>query len=213
MSKSGDINAQNLDRVTLCTRCGYALEGLPPIGRCPECGLAYSPNRIVIFGRAQGRNKTFDGRFSLLTFIYFVLITAYLVADHAIGRRYSDTIQIALATLIFGGAIWRRHLARRDMPAESQVHLSPNGYGFRDGLGDVTIEPWQPANHVRIRALLRDSYRLQIKASTRWFSPDLLDFVFQSDEPTAVEIANRIEQFRHGTKVERDFALNDLVPR
>jgi predicted amidophosphoribosyltransferase len=31
-----------------CPRCGYTLRGLPSVGVCPECGLAYDPDCEVI---------------------------------------------------------------------------------------------------------------------------------------------------------------------
>jgi hypothetical protein len=213
MSKSGDINAQNLNRVTLCTRCGYALQGLPSRGRCPECGRAYSPDVLVLFGNGQGGEKTFGAPDVATTLLYFLII-GYIVYAEFVPlqhRRYFQWVPIAA---ILMSQIWRRYRPRSGMPAETQVHLSPSGFGLRDGPGDVTMAPWQTKHRVLIRALPRDLYRLQIKFPLmQYVTNHPLDFTFEADEATALRVAERIEQYRNGRKVERDFALNEPVQR
>jgi hypothetical protein len=42
----------------LCPECEYALTGLPPRGRCPECGREYDQSIIVLRGWASGELAT-----------------------------------------------------------------------------------------------------------------------------------------------------------
>ena len=44
---SGAWNPVSLDQ---CPDCGYLLTGLPEQGICPECGLAYGPDLLVLYG-------------------------------------------------------------------------------------------------------------------------------------------------------------------
>jgi hypothetical protein len=212
MSKSGDVNAQNLNRVTLCTRCGYALQGLPSRGRCPECGREYSPDVLVLYGRGRGGKKTLTAPGALMMLLYALAIAAFIATDQIFDRKYASMLHPTLAVLIFGGFICRRYMLRKQMPAESQLHLSSAGFGFRDGLGDVTMTSWQAADRVLIRAIPLNLYRLQVKARPMQFVADHpLDFTFEAEEVVAIRIAERIEQYRNGLKVERDFPLKELV--
>jgi hypothetical protein len=42
---------------TICSNCGYALEGLPTNVVCPECGREQRPTEIVLYGWARGSHE------------------------------------------------------------------------------------------------------------------------------------------------------------
>lgn len=46
--------ATNLER---CPVCRYSLQGLPAVYRCPECGLAYDRDIVVLGGQRTGPEK------------------------------------------------------------------------------------------------------------------------------------------------------------
>ncbi|MCP4591218.1 MAG: hypothetical protein GY842_10760 [bacterium] len=47
--QGGESTAADAGRhLECCPRCGYALEGLPVEHRCPECGLAYDQDTLII---------------------------------------------------------------------------------------------------------------------------------------------------------------------
>ncbi len=41
-------------RLSHCGGCGYALNGLPDVGVCPECGKPYDQETVVLHGWARG---------------------------------------------------------------------------------------------------------------------------------------------------------------
>ena len=41
-------------RLPNCPQCDYALQGLPPAGRCPECGFEYDEQTFVLKGMSRG---------------------------------------------------------------------------------------------------------------------------------------------------------------
>lgn len=98
-------------RLDRCPDCGYLLCGLPARGLCPECGFAYDPSMIVLYGWEKGRSRHRWARWH---------------------RWWS----------LAGGA-----------PAPVQVRLTPTGYGLRDGIGPVTLRPWQRAMGVNFEPI------------------------------------------------------------
>lgn len=60
MNSTGDGSAQSAECVNLdlpCWQCGYNLRGLPPPGRCPECGEEVATSVRAVRKDVQGRNQ------------------------------------------------------------------------------------------------------------------------------------------------------------
>jgi hypothetical protein len=208
MSRSGDINARGLVQCVICPQCGYALEGLAAVGRCPECGREYSPETLVLYGTGTGRRKEGAG---LIALMFVAATVCFILVPYAISQKYAGVLQpITLIFAISGIEWWRRRTVHRNMPAETQLRLTPTGFGCRDGLGEVTLYPWEESHRVVMRALPKDRYRLQIKAHVRQIVCQPLDFQFDADEETARRVAKRIEHYR-GAPVHVDFEMTQLV--
>jgi hypothetical protein len=147
-----------------------------------------------------------------MTLLFLLIMVAYVVYTHFVPRRSAGQLQWILIALIGARAIWDRFGQQSELPAKTQLQLSPAGFGLRDGFGEVTIVSWQPRYRVRLRSAGGDSYRLRIRVP--WLhlvASDPLDFTFQADQSTALSVAGRIEQYRNGVKVERDFGFRSSV--
>ncbi|HEY2587452.1 MAG TPA: hypothetical protein VGI81_17030 [Tepidisphaeraceae bacterium] len=83
--------------LTRCMRCGYCLETLAPEGTCPECGIAYDQQTIVLSGTWSGNGGIATGSTGA--------IVAYLGVGAFIGwMMYSGgNHAFALAVAIFVG--------------------------------------------------------------------------------------------------------------
>src|SRR5438045_7361553 len=75
-----DTSASNPLRLDLCPACGYALEGLPEEGRCPECGVEYRPGLIVLHGFGGGIS-TGRARLAWTTAAVYVVIAILMVTS------------------------------------------------------------------------------------------------------------------------------------
>jgi hypothetical protein len=196
MSKSGDINAQGLTRCVFCPQCGYNLKGLPDRGFCPECGFAYSPGMIVLYGSGEGGKRTGLGK--LLSYIYLAaIVCAAIVMDRfpLFARAWTMPIVLIGFALLF--AAYRRAM-RGDMPAETQLRLSAEGFVQRDGVGEATLTPWKQYHKVELSPRWLDSgYVLKIRGlATQFVLDHPVQFVFEADQRTAHEIRLRINGFR-----------------
>ncbi len=131
-------------------------------GCCPECGLRYGPEHIILF--AWGWGPLYAKSRWPLTFF----CGAYI----AFGSLFPITFLIAMLhfparTSVFAGlmrhplflnmlfaesafilsialfAILRRRSILRTMPAPVQLRLSPAGLVVRGGLGGRKLRPWE----------------------------------------------------------------------
>src|SRR4051812_24044588 len=55
-----------------CPGCGYLLIGLPPEGRCPECGNAYNPSIVILWGD-RGDRRGLSFQFEVISSVVWLL--------------------------------------------------------------------------------------------------------------------------------------------
>ena len=91
-----------------CSACGYDLSGLPPRGRCPECGQAFNmlTGEGVADARARGkaaRSLDFAARLRTLTFAFFAVAT---LAAGGVGALFAANPYRPLALAAVVGAVF-----------------------------------------------------------------------------------------------------------
>ncbi len=126
-----------------CLMCGYDLQGLPEIHTCPECGLDYDLNRIVIP----------IGGYRRIIKLYLPLITItlpLLALFHQfirIGLSTKQIVIMAIITLIIGIHIFRM-VPRRHLYL-TYLALDLKGVHFFYANGDVTHYVWPDIEQAR----------------------------------------------------------------
>lgn len=75
--------------VSICSRCGYSLAGLPAGGFCPECGAAYTGTCLVLPAWRPGP----AGRLAAFP------VVAALLAGMSVAERRLDPFYVGVATL------------------------------------------------------------------------------------------------------------------
>ena len=107
--------------VTACPTCGYLIAGLPPTGRCPECGGGYDRRELVIFGRRS--------RWSWWPVALSAASSSFLAATSLRDRRNgSDVVYVAFGGLGLVGFV-RVMVARswENRPGSARLRLSASG--------------------------------------------------------------------------------------
>lgn len=195
-----------LDR---CPDCGYLFTGLPDRGICPECGFAYNPDMIVLYGwahhlRAKESNR-YSSRFrtgllwfARIAFLLFVLVPALM------RQAWSSLTFPAVVIAILLVSTFRRKQLLEDAPAPVQLRLFPEGFSQRDGIGQVTLRPWRAGKHLRLKRMFNGRYRIR---TWRWYMIVLLrkrhvDFEFHAFPGTPGRIQERIDRWRTAQSVE-----------
>ncbi len=111
------IEPTNPLQLDCCPDCGYSLHGLPDRGMCPECGLEYGPDLIILYGktsqgvslRAITSGKTLPPSITLVPLVVLVALLVPIVLS------YGLIALILLVLAVYGWLLWR--LARiGDMP-------------------------------------------------------------------------------------------------
>lgn len=172
-------------RPPICPQCGYSFEGLAAAGCCPECGLSYGRDHVVLF--AWGPSFPLCAKSpKLLIFICsilalfavviaaeplvlarfgaFTLVTGYKVAPPLLALQL---FVLAEQLYIIFFLISRRRRFLRTMPAPIQLRLSADGFGFRQGLGRARLRRWHRTTTFALHT--RKNGELQIiLRHTRW---------------------------------------------
>ncbi len=123
--------------VTACRACGHLIAGLPPVGRCPECGGPYDRHEFVLFGRQPREAWAAWGSLCascLLAAMYLRRPSTWVEAG--VGVCY------AIGAAAFVAESVARLMAVR--PGSARVRLSRAGYA-------VDTEP--PPRPVLLRAV------------------------------------------------------------
>ena len=128
-----DTEAADIWRLEICPECGYALEGLPQIGNCPECGKLFDRSRIVLIG--WGGKVLRDGWRSWMGIAFCATAIAFVIRQWARGQPVDPFTVIQYGGLV--GAIIISTLARwtSHRPALTQVCINATGCSQRDDVG------------------------------------------------------------------------------
>ena len=154
-----------------CPDCGYALTGLPPAGRCPECGIPYDETMLVIYGYGAGQRShawnSEAGRNPWMHAVWFVVTAgalAYIWWTSSFTPRLTTLFLIALA----GSAAFSWWRGRNiTSPKPTQLRLTPEGFAQRDGFGNVRLIPWT-TRWLWFRIRRNKHNRWQIDAGRGW---------------------------------------------
>lgn len=185
-----------LAEMRCCGECGYALRGLPPAGKCPECGNDYASDEIAIFGHAFGNRATPANAKpvrAILLLLIMLLAFAPNVA-HTLDRALIDPRPIYLVPVLALAAVlgihvysWFAARSRTRMP--SQLRLSSRGLRQRDGAGSVRLRPWSKVRKLKVIEAGADRVRIVISSKRLLpFPGDMASFEFRCNEEQATAL-------------------------
>jgi hypothetical protein len=199
MTKSAEVNAQATVRCVLCPQCGYSLHGLPDSGICPECGFEYSRDLVVVYGSSKGGRKDITAMTVVIGIVFAIAFASgalgpLMFHHRLIGNFFQPALFLLAAILAWSYRAW----LRRHMPAETQLWLSPRGFGMRDGFGEMELTPWQPGHRAEILQRRRQRFLLRITVRRGWLvicQP--VEFVFVADEQTVSNVEAHLTRCLH----------------
>jgi len=184
-------------RLLECPACGYALEGLPREGICPECGVAYRPGVIVLHGfgteLATGRTKTV-----VTGVVANALVVAYFSSKWTRGGRF-DWFDVLYPTYVLvwtGRAVWKRW--QGNMPWPVQIWLGPDGARQVNNptAGTITpgpLTPWERIKEVRIESVKDDAARVRLTGPTTfWRGQQVMFAEVQCSRERAVAVRDQV---------------------
>ncbi len=212
MSETSDNQNQVADpsRLDRCPECGYSRSGLPEQGLCPECGARYDTSQlIVLYGWSLENPLGVGGwaRFALAqvllwgSLLSLQTLLTYLHIHISFWVAYG-----AASSLICLVEYWciRRWLRSNERTGPDQLHLSPEGFGWRTGYGPCRLQPWQDSQYLRIKPRRRQLRRLEIitphQVNPQYSGHVWLRFDFKADAANAQSIAAQVEQWRQERK-------------
>jgi hypothetical protein len=168
-----DTSSTDLLRLDVCPACGYALEGLPEVGRCPECGFDYRPGVIVLHGFGTGIS-TARSRSAWTAAGINVVVALYIVSRwFRVGRL--DTFDVLYSTYLLlwtGWALWKRWWS--DMPGLVQIWLGPDGarqvnHPTAGAVKPGPVTPWREIGEASIKRRNAQTVRLRLVGPTTFW--------------------------------------------
>ena len=188
-------------RLSHCPGCGYALEGLPPEGVCPECGGHYRPGVIVLHGFGKGV-ATGRAKEVVTAVVVYAAVVAFIVADSSRRGRFELTNMLYPGVLVAwtAWALWKRW--RSDMPGLVQVWLGPEGARQVNNPTAGTIKhrrvtPWEQIKEVRIDSFNDETAKVQMTGPTTfWRGKQTMYAEVACDPQRAAAVLRQVEAWR-----------------
>lgn len=120
---------QFLDPPTWCLACGYALDGIPAPGACPECGQRFPAAYLVLGGIVQGSSRN-RGRSALwigLGAAWYILGSFGIM----LAIMISPALALALVVVLVGSVVVMIMTSKRDRRGSEQLVFSHGVIGGR----------------------------------------------------------------------------------
>lgn len=145
-----------------CAACGYSLSGLGTPGSCPECGLPYDDQTLVMIGMPR-RGSTLT---PMRRFLWGVVIAVGVLWMNCIGF-----ITIEPMIFMIAGVGWLIGLiallatGKRERSATQPIIFTAGGFGLAsdaDTDAGRTLQPWSDVNLFRFERVGANWYRIKL---------------------------------------------------
>ncbi len=190
-----------------CPGCDYALTGLAPAGQCPECGLAYGPPEVWLYGTATG-SLALPGRVVLARRSLWAAVLAVPFAAVGLMQAWVRTgladhwrwLPWVAAGLFVGIGYRLRRAGTRPV----QVLLTPGGVlQAPRGPGRTAragLTPWRAVRGARLATLSDGRLHVWIGAGDSPLKPrwEYVNALVRCPPEAAVALRQRIAGWRAG---------------
>lgn len=145
-----------------CAGCGYALQGLASPGSCPECGLRFDEQTLVMIGIPRRGSTTSPMR----RVLWGVVLVGGVVWLNGLGfMAFEPTVFLVLGLGWLIGLIALLATGKRERSATQPLIFSAGGFGLAsDAQTDAgrTLQTWAEVDGYRFTRLGAKWYRLQL---------------------------------------------------
>ena len=224
-----------------CGGCGYALDGLPEAGRCPECGRGYARGEAVeLAGWGYGRTAAADGVRALWRAPLYLMLLGSLVINGCVVTFLTRSPWLTGFFLVTSGLSFAAvSLARRRNTSGGtvpplRVYLGPDGLGQAIGRSAAPTRRWAENEAIDLgpavvgadrdarRDRLADSagrVRFRLRVGPRsgewgWWGTETVAVEFHATPAEADALARRLERWRGeaGGRAGVDGAMPQVDP-
>jgi hypothetical protein len=183
-------------RPEFCPECGYNLNGLPDQGTCPECGIAYG-HEIVLLGWGVGSYATIANRRITPRFKFAIVLYALLVLP-ALWLGWPGAAFLLLMYAPIGLAAYLRYHALARAAAPVQLRLSSQGYSVRLGCGRPKWQTWESVFALILKEQERGQYFISIHRMPRTVVANKRELRIEIEIQGSVDAMRNIERLRQG---------------
>lgn len=161
-------------RLDACPGCDYALEGLPTVGACPECGRAYDQQTVVLRGWGCGQRADLASGSPWAAAGWVTWYAVMVVGCWHSYRNGNVAWAICNAALLafgLGIGLWRRWT--RSSTHAVQVHLSAAGCGqlhVDHGRRPPALTPWAQIDRFVVTPHTDDTLRIKFTRAVPWWN-------------------------------------------